>query len=92
MQFAFMEGVPFGIIIPIVALMIPIVAMLTRHQQKMAEILNQGRGDHSEIEALRREVAELKSLVQNQTIAIDNYRSFQTSVPPPAPNIESRLS
>ena len=67
-----------GVMVPIIALMIPIVAMLVRHQQRMAELIH---GSHAqqhqqqtqpEVEAMRRELSELKALVQQQTIMIDS--------------------
>ena len=58
----------FGMMIPILALMIPIVAILVHHQQKMAAIIHQGGGQESraQIEALRGEVAQLKQLIHQQ--------------------------
>jgi hypothetical protein len=76
-------GIPFpseGIIalmIPILALTIPIVAILSKHQQSMAELLNSRRqGEGQDIEAMRRELSELKSLVHQQAIAIDNLTNL----------------
>ena len=66
-----MEGI-LALGIPIIALMIPIVAILTKHQREMAILLAQRGGTtNAETEALRREVAELKDLVRQQTIALD---------------------
>jgi hypothetical protein len=73
------------VMIPLTALMIPIVAVMAHHQQKMAQILNQNKGDHGDVVALRQEIAELKTLVQSQTIALDNLASFQKGLnAPPA--------
>lgn len=73
----------FPFLIPLVIFMIPIVAILTSHQRKMAELLH-GSGQQllpsPEIEALRREVLELKQIVHQQTIAIDSIRQL----PPPS--------
>ena len=86
--------------IPIVMLMIPIVAILTHHQRKMAEIIH-GRGQNTpqgnpasnpEIAALRAEVYELKQMVQSQLIAMDSLQSTRQATPPPAPTIEQRLN
>lgn len=91
------ETVAVGI--PILMLMIPIVAILTSHQRKMAEIIH-GRGQSApqgtsasnpEIAALRAEVYELKQMVQSQLIAMDSLQSARQSTPPPAPSIEQRL-
>ena len=70
------EGV-LALLIPFAALCIPIVAILTSHQQKMAGLFAQrAQGatqlNHEELAALRREILELKSLVHQQAIAIDN--------------------
>jgi hypothetical protein len=50
--------------------MIPIVKILTRHQQQMATILR-SQAPSEELEQIRRELAELRSLVYQQTIALD---------------------
>ena len=66
--------------IPIIIFMIPIVAILTSHQQKMAQILHANRGmleSNRDIEMLRAEVGELKAMMQQQTIAIDNLQLAQ---------------
>jgi len=66
-----------GLIVPVVIFMIPIIAILTSHQRKMAELMRpSGQPVDArvvyEIEALRREVTELKTLLHQQAIAIDN--------------------
>ncbi|MBX7131852.1 MAG: hypothetical protein K1X67_04145 [Fimbriimonadaceae bacterium] len=87
--------------IPIVMLMIPIVAILTHHQRKMAEIIHGRNGQNApqgapvsnpEIAALRAEVYELKQMVQSQLIAMDTLQSTRQATPPPAPSIEQRLN
>jgi hypothetical protein len=75
-------------LIPLTALMIPIVAILTYHQRKMAEVIHAHRQPSPpspEIEALRREVLELKQVVHQQTIAIDGIRQL------PQPTHSGRL-
>ena len=70
------DVMPF--IIPIVVFMIPIVAILTHHQRKMAELLHGSRAQalpNPEIDAMRREIAELKQLVHQQAIALDSART-----------------
>jgi hypothetical protein len=81
-------------LIPICALLIPIVAILTAHQQKMAQILHRGAADHDEIANLRKELAEMRSLVHQQTITLDNIAGVQSALaaPPPAPEIKDRLN
>ena len=63
--------------------LIPIIAILTSHQRKMAELIH-GRKEqqgqqadtlphvHDRLSHMEREMAELKDLVRNQTIALDN--------------------
>jgi hypothetical protein len=64
--------------------MIPIVAILSQHQQKMASILHSGQNNNGEIEALRREIQELKQLVHQQAIAVDSFVDTQRKLNPPA--------
>jgi hypothetical protein len=90
-----MENIlPF--MIPITALMIPIVAILTQHQRRMAEIMRQNtpQGVH-EIAELRREVAQLKEIVNQQALQMDDFltKQGQLMAPPPAPqNLHERLN
>lgn len=68
----------FALMIPILALMIPIVAILVSHQQKMAQIIHGSGGGvdaRNQIEALRGEIAQLKQLVHQQAIQMDNLLS-----------------
>ncbi len=97
------EGV-LALMIPFAALCIPIVAILTSHQQKMASMFAQRAQGNSqltseELNALRREVMELKSLVHQQAIAIDNLSrpannpvSPGFAAMPPAPAADSASS
>ncbi len=66
-------------IIPMIIFMIPIVAILTTHQRKMAEIMHKNNNTvpNPELEALRQEVKELKDIVHQQTLAIDNISRYQ---------------
>lgn len=82
-----------AVMVPIVALMIPIVAILTQHQRKMAEIIHSGQQHqlpNPEVEAIKSEIRELKALVHQQAIAIDNLVSLRA--PSGAQAIESRLN
>ncbi|HRK21218.1 MAG TPA: hypothetical protein PLX06_05390 [Fimbriimonadaceae bacterium] len=71
-----------GEFIPIVAIVmtfsVPLVAILVTHQRKMAEMIHRNHAQamqvHPETDALRREVAELKHLMLQQTIALDDMR------------------
>lgn len=67
-------------------MLIPIVAILTSHQRKMAEIIH-GRQQQQlghdplaaqRMSAIEHELAEVKELLKSQTIALDNLASRQT--------------
>jgi hypothetical protein len=73
-----------AILIPVLIFMIPIIAILTSHQRRMAEIVHGGKnGNPGDIDALRREIHELKQLVHQQAISIDNLLARQQSATPP---------
>lgn len=65
-----------GLFAVVLSLGIPIVAILTSHQQKMAKVFQENQRaalqNNPETQALREEIRELKSLVHQQSIAIDN--------------------
>ena len=87
------------LLIPIFAILmifgIPIVALLTGHQRKMAELYHKGVPDSQvvhELQALRADVAELRDRVNQQMLMIDRPGSVQ----PPGlgqtdPDVRSRL-
>ena len=85
-------------IVPIVAILavivlplgIGLIAILTEHQRKMAEILHQSRGsaDAERLHALERQISELTALVHQQTIAIDSLTSRSL---PTNDRVEQRL-
>lgn len=81
------------VLVPVTALLIPIVAIFSVHQQKMAQIIHQGPGNAGDVDALRKEIAELKTLVHQQTIALDTLAGTQRSLqaPPPSPTLSDRL-
>lgn len=91
---AFINPATMALAIPILVFMIPIIAILTAHQRKMAEIYaQQGLRQHDpEIAALRQEVHELKTLIHQQAIAMDNLASGRVGIPPSAPSVVDRLS
>lgn len=73
--------------------MIPIVAILTNHQQKMAKLIHGGQNENNmnaallnELQAMRTEVAQLREVVNQQALAVDDMRSF------PRPNVPERLN
>lgn len=82
----------FALMLPILALMIPIIAILTQHQRKMAELFHQNPQNQSnpEISALRLEVQELKQLIHQQAIAMDNLATMQAR-PTQPPTIQERI-
>ncbi len=60
-----------------IIMMIPIVSILVKHQQKMALIMRENpQGDNQrqtyELESIKRELADLKTLMHQQAIAMDN--------------------
>jgi hypothetical protein len=77
-----------GMMIPLTIFMIPIIAILTSHQRKMAEIIHaQPQVPTAEINALRQEVAELRQLVNQQAIALDGRQPIQS--PPLAEQLKT---
>lgn len=86
-----------ALLIPITIFMIPIVAILTHHQRKMAEMMRhqQPHGQSNEISEIRREMQELKQIVAQQAIQMDDFLTSQrklTAVPPPMPQeLQSRI-
>lgn len=83
MQFLLQGPAALGELIPIVAIVatfsVPVIAILVHHQRKMAELIHRQHPQpmlpNPETDALRREVGELKQLVQQQTIALDDLRN-----------------
>lgn len=83
----------FALLIPITIFMIPIIAILTGHQRKMAEIVHRNQGNANpqtlaETAQMREEMRQLRELMNQQTIAIDNLRDEFRG----RSNIEQRLS
>lgn len=69
-----------------ITLCIPIVAILTHHQRKMAEIIHSRHQAAPEllaqIEYLRREVGELRQVVYQHVIATDGQSALQPDFRP----------
>lgn len=64
---------------------LPIIAVLTDHQRKMAAILHKGAGNEeliTELRAVRAELASLQARVNETTIQVDtmNSRMAQSSL------------
>jgi hypothetical protein len=80
------------LLIPIIAISAPfglaIIAMLIKHQQRMAELIHQHHGPvlDPRIDALQRDMAELKDLIHQQALAIDGLSRGSTE-----PRIEERI-
>ncbi len=58
---------------------IPITALMTHHQRKMAAILNAQRsraGDPDALDRLTHEVSELRQLLAQQAIVLDDINSM----------------
>jgi hypothetical protein len=70
------------VIVPLVIFMIPIIAILTRHQQKMAELIHGGQRENQQITQIMHELYELKQLVHQQTMQIDDIKALSAGTPP----------
>lgn len=72
----------------VIVALIPIVYMLIKHQQTMAKIIHDRQPQHDD--GLRQEVEQLKQLVMNQTLALDNLAQQQRELarPPVADPVE----
>ncbi len=64
------------VIVPLIIFMIPIIAILTKHQQKMAELIHGGQRENQQIAQIMHELYELKQLVHQQTMQIDDIKSL----------------
>lgn len=74
---------------------IPLIAILTHHQRKMAEMIHKRQQETvqnpamlAEITALRQQVANLQDRVNQIAISAD---TTVTATPPPTDRLESRL-
>lgn len=82
-----------AIIVPVMIFLIPIIAILTSHQQKMAKMMHQSPGGDpglvAEVARLRQEMESLKEIVHSQALAMDDQatlRKIQTEAPPAVPS------
>lgn len=68
-----------GLLLGGIALMTPIVFILTKHQQKMATIMRQ---DQAQVQSpeIQKELAALKEIIHQQTIAIDSISRSQAEL------------
>lgn len=74
-----------AVFIPIIALLIPVVAILTKHQKEMAMVIrdtqNQGANNvlpqiMHELQALRTEVSTMKQQLNDVTLAVDDHKTL----------------
>lgn len=75
----------FPFLIGALIFMIPIIAILTQHQRKMALIMRgrdeQGRAVKTpDVDQVREEMNELRQLIHQQSIALDNMASQQAEI------------
>lgn len=69
--------------LPLAVFAIPIVAILTAHQRKMAELVHSRQDQHQgqvepliqEVKVLRHELAEMRQQLNRQEIALDDLKS-----------------
>ena len=86
-------------IMGVLVFMIPIIAILTGHQRKMAQLIH-GQGERradlspmvvDRISSLEREVAELRDQVRRQTIALDDLKSVPPGVATTGEDLTTRI-
>ena len=86
-----MDHGTLALLIPIIAVGAPflmiIVGQMTKHQQRMAELIQAtSHNVDPRIDALQAEIADLKDLVHQQTIALDRI-----STPLPTEAVRERI-
>jgi hypothetical protein len=79
-----------GVFIPIIALCIPIIAILVKHQQNMAELMQKGNQNSNseilrELQAMRAEMAQLRERVNQQAIVVDDLSGLRQNPSPMTP-------
>ncbi|MBI1756503.1 MAG: hypothetical protein HYR64_05290 [Fimbriimonas ginsengisoli] len=88
-----------AVTVPIVFATIPIVAMLLRHQRRMAELIHgapTGRQAElieqlrQDIAGQRKEIADLRELMHQQTIALDSGVSARLQPPASPAEVSTR--
>lgn len=86
--------IPLGVVL--IVFSVPVIAMLTRHQQRMAELINGNRVSAIDV-ASANEIRELKQLMHQQTLMLDRVLERQEqmeaqiarSLEPPPPVVHS---
>ena len=84
---AFNLSAIMGAAVPLAVFAIPIVAILTAHQRKMAELVHSRQDQHQgqvepliqEVKVLRHELAEMRQQLNRQEIALDDLKSGGSS-------------
>lgn len=87
------ELIPIFVSVMIFA--IPIAAILTSHQRKMAELIHGKQAEAMqmnpavmhEIQSLRAEVARLRDQVNSQTLALEDLRPRSSALPGDNPGV-----
>lgn len=87
-----MEGI-LALLIPIgLLVVVPIVAIMTAHHRRMAELGSGGKANfdrvrqlEDQVAALRHEVSELKGFITDNVLELDDRRLQQRLGPPPTP-------
>ncbi len=86
-----------AIILPLAAFSIPIIAIMAKHQQRMATLIHGAGGGadarlsqrmdevESQVASSRAEIQEIKQLLIQQTLAIDSMKGLPLGGPPDAP-------
>lgn len=82
-----------ALMIPILAicfgLVIPLVAMLIKHQQRMAELIHGSRAEEGELNAMRSEIALLREQVSSLTFRMESLSEKVNALP--ATDLATRL-
>lgn len=92
-----MEDILIPLFLGGITMMIPIVAILTHHQRKMAELVNRDKGGDprllDEVLRLREEVEALRRQQYETAIALDDLKGNQphSQNPPQVPQLKDRL-
>jgi len=76
---ALLDADTIWILVPLGGLMIAVISILINHQQKMAAIVHGRPMDPAlaeQVDALRREVQELRNQLGRQALALDDLKSL----------------
>jgi hypothetical protein len=68
-----------GLLLGGIVLITPIVFILTKHQQRMATIMRQDQAQNQSPD-IQKELASLKEIIHQQTIAIDSISRSQSEL------------